>query len=421
MELQNLKQRFDIIGNDPALMRALEIAVQVANTDLSVLVTGESGVGKEVIPQIIHQNSARKHGTYIAVNCGAIPEGTIDSELFGHEKGSFTGAYETRKGYFETANGGTIFLDEVAELPLTTQVRLLRVLQTGEFYKVGSSKVQKTNVRVVAATNINLPHAIKNGKFREDLYYRLNTVPIVLPALRERVADINLLFTKFAVDFAQKYKMPPVRLSPASQKLLSQYRWPGNVRQLKSVAEQMSVLEEERLIEPAILHKYLPADNPDNLPALGGDHSGAEFVNEREKFYMALLQQLQMEVQSLKQDVERLSGGKHLQHSIQENTALPALTSQNTMLPQAHVMECEEQIVQMDSNLHWGGEDSLAVEADYVEGEEKVEEDLSIPNATDALVRKALKKYDNKKDAADALGISERTLYRKIKELHLEE
>ena len=273
MELQNLKQRFDIIGNDPALMRALEIAVQVANTDLSVLVTGESGVGKEVIPQIIHQNSARKHGTYIAVNCGAIPEGTIDSELFGHEKGSFTGAYETRKGYFEAANGGTIFLDEVAELPLTTQVRLLRVLQTGEFLKVGSSKVQKTNVRVVAATNINLPHAIKNGKFREDLYYRLNTVPIVLPALRERVADINLLFTKFAVDFAQKYKMPPVKLSPASQKLLAQYRWPGNVRQLKSVAEQMSVLEEERLIEPAILHKYLPSDNPDNLPALGADHS----------------------------------------------------------------------------------------------------------------------------------------------------
>ena len=421
MELQNLKQRFDIIGNDPALMRALEIAVQVANTDLSVLVTGESGVGKEVIPQIIHQNSARKHGTYIAVNCGAIPEGTIDSELFGHEKGSFTGAYETRKGYFETANGGTIFLDEVAELPLTTQVRLLRVLQTGEFIKVGSSKVQKTNVRVVAATNINLPHAIKNGKFREDLYYRLNTVPIVLPALRERVADINLLFTKFAVDFAQKYKMPPVRLSPASQKLLSQYRWPGNVRQLKSVAEQMSVLEEERLIEPAILHKYLPADNPDNLPAVGGDHSGVEFMNEREKFYMALLQKLQLEVQSLKQDVERLSGGAHLQHPVQENSALPVLASQNPMLPGAPVVECEEPVVQMDSKLHWSSEDTIAEEADYVDGEVREEEDLSIPNATDALVRKALKKYDNKKDAAEALGISERTLYRKIKELHLED
>ncbi|MBQ6573774.1 MAG: sigma-54-dependent Fis family transcriptional regulator, partial [Bacteroidales bacterium] len=324
MELQNLKQRFDIIGNDPALMRALEVAVQVANTDLSVLVTGESGVGKEVIPQIIHQNSARKHGTYIAVNCGAIPEGTIDSELFGHEKGSFTGAYDTRKGYFETANGGTIFLDEVAELPLTTQVRLLRVLQTGEFLKVGSSKVQKTNVRVVAATNKNLPHAIKNGKFREDLYYRLNTVPIVLPALRERVADINLLFTKFAVDFAQKYKMPPVKLSPAAQAMLSQYRWPGNVRQLKSVAEQMSVLEEERLIQPAILQKYLPVDGPDSLPVVGGEQY-QEMFSEREKIYMAMLQQLQMEVQSLRNDVERLSGGVLGKPLQEEMPALPAV------------------------------------------------------------------------------------------------
>lgn len=427
MELQNLKQRFDIIGNDPALLRALEIAVQVANTDLSVLVTGESGVGKEVIPQIIHQFSARKHGTYIAVNCGAIPEGTIDSELFGHEKGSFTGAYETRKGYFETANGGTIFLDEVAELPLTTQVRLLRVLQTGEFIKVGSSKVQKTNVRVVAATNINLPHAIKNGKFREDLYYRLNTVPIVLPALRERVADINLLFTKFAVDFAQKYKMPPVKLTPASQQLLSQYRWPGNVRQLKSVAEQMSVLEEERLIEPAILHKYLPVDGPENLPVLGGDHSGAEFMNEREKFYMALLQQLQHEVQSLRQDVERLQGGKALQHTIAEGSALPVVASPSPLLQSTQVVASDESadmavinaaevatsLVGREKSL-LNTADTLTVDADYIE-------DLSIPNATDALIRKALKKFDNKKDAADALGISERTLYRKIKELHLEE
>ena len=427
MELQNLKQRFDIIGNDPALLRALEIAVQVANTDLSVLVTGESGVGKEVIPQIIHQFSARKHGTYIAVNCGAIPEGTIDSELFGHEKGSFTGAYETRKGYFETANGGTIFLDEVAELPLTTQVRLLRVLQTGEFIKVGSTKVQKTNVRVVAATNINLPHAIKNGKFREDLYYRLNTVPIVLPALRERVADINLLFTKFAVDFAQKYKMPPVKLTPASQQLLSQYRWPGNVRQLKSVAEQMSVLEEERLIEPAILHKYLPVDGPENLPVLGGDHSGAEFMNEREKFYMALLQQLKHEVQSLRQDVERLQGGKALQHTIAEGSALPVVASPSPLLQSTQVVASDESadmavinaaevatsLVGREKSL-LNTADTLTVDADYIE-------DLSIPNATDALIRKALKKFDNKKDAADALGISERTLYRKIKELHLEE
>ena len=444
MELQNLKQRFDIIGNDPALMRALEIAVQVANTDLSVLVTGESGVGKEVIPQIIHQNSARKHGTYIAVNCGAIPEGTIDSELFGHEKGSFTGAYETRKGYFETANGGTIFLDEVAELPLTTQVRLLRVLQTGEFIKVGSSKVQKTNVRVVAATNINLPHAIKNGKFREDLYYRLNTVPIVLPALRERVADINLLFTKFAVDFAQKYKMPPVKLSPASQQLLSQYRWPGNVRQLKSVAEQMSVLEEERIIEPAILHKYLPSDGPDNLPVVGGEYASAEFVNEREKFYMALLQQLQLEVQNLKKDVERLQGGAAIQPVLAEGAALPVVAqpSGSTLFHNAGLIAPEMSgvtVSQEGAHLsvappvaeHLGGRDTksllntsdtLTVDADFVEGEEKQEnEDLSIPNATEKLIRKALKRYDNKKDAADALGISERTLYRKIKELELED
>lgn len=437
MELQNLKQRFDIIGNDPALMRALEIAVQVANTDLSVLVTGESGVGKEVIPQIIHQNSARKHGTYIAVNCGAIPEGTIDSELFGHEKGSFTGAYETRKGYFETANGGTIFLDEVAELPLTTQVRLLRVLQTGEFIKVGSSKVQKTNVRVVAATNINLPHAIKNGKFREDLYYRLNTVPIVLPALRERVADINLLFTKFAVDFAQKYKMPPVKLSPASQQLLAQYRWPGNVRQLKSVAEQMSVLEEDRIIEPAILHKYLPSDGPDNLPVVGGDHTSAEFLNEREKFYMALLQQLQLEVQSLKKDVERLQGGVLHQPVLAEGSSLPVVQQPQTgtlfhnqgliapeegaQLPVA-ASPVADHLGSRDTKSLLNTADTLTVDADYIEGEVKQEvEDLSIPNATELLIRKALKRYDNKKDAADALGISERTLYRKIKELELED
>ena len=416
MELQKLKQRFDIIGNDPHLMRALEVAVQVANTDLSVLVTGESGVGKEVIPQIIHQNSVRKHGTYIAVNCGAIPEGTIDSELFGHEKGSFTGAYETRKGYFETANGGTIFLDEVAELPLTTQVRLLRVLQTGEFLKVGSSKVQKTDVRVIAATNKNLPFAIKNGKFREDLYYRLNTVPIVLPALRERVADINLLFTKFAVDFAQKYKMPPVKLTPASQQLLTQYRWPGNIRQLKSVAEQMSVLEEERLIEPAILHKYLPVEGPENLPVVGGaEYASAEFMNEREKFYMAMLQQLQHEVQLLKDDLARIQGGglidsvpqQVLSDDFTETTALP-------VMPGAAVLPASLPPATKESKSLLNTSDTLTVDTDY-------EEDLSIPAATEALIRKSLKKYANKKDAADALGISERTLYRKIKELNLED
>ena len=414
MELQNLKQRFDIIGNDPALMRALEVAVQVANTDLSVLVTGESGVGKEVIPQIIHQYSARKHGTYIAVNCGAIPEGTIDSELFGHEKGSFTGAYETRKGYFETANGGTIFLDEVAELPMTTQVRLLRVLQTGEFLKVGSSKVQKTNVRVVAATNINLPHAIKHGKFREDLYYRLNTVPIVLPALRERVADINLLFTKFAVDFAEKYKMPAIKLSQAAQMILAQYRWPGNVRQLKSVAEQMSVLEEKRIIEPAILQKYLPVDGPDSLPVVGVEQFNAEMFSEREKFYMAMLQQLQHEVTALKMDVERLQGGA-VGKSMEEMPSLPAVfpmiqPSVADAAPAEHAVvgvEHEHQV-----------EESEAIDVDV---DTEYEEDFSIPNATDNLIRRALKKYSNKKEAAEALEISERTLYRKIKELGLED
>ena len=417
MGLQNLKQRFDIIGNDPALMRALEVAVQVANTDLSVLVTGESGVGKEVIPQIIHQNSARKHGTYIAVNCGAIPEGTIDSELFGHEKGSFTGAYDTRKGYFETANGGTIFLDEVAELPMTTQVRLLRVLQTGEFYKVGSSKVQKTNVRVVAATNINLPHAIRQGKFREDLYYRLNTVPIVLPALRERVADINLLFTKFAVDFAQKYQMPPVKLSKGAQMLLAQYRWPGNVRQLKSVAEQMSILEEERLIEPAILQKYLPVDGPDSLPVVGGEQFNAEMFSEREKFYMAMLQQLQLEVQNLKMDMERMKGGVPVGIN-EEIAALPAVIPVHpvqTVPAVAGVPPVAQQVQPVEQVHEHSVEESEAIDV------EEYEEDYSIPKATDNLIRKALKKYSNKKEAAEALEISERTLYRKIKELGLED
>ena len=414
MELQNLKQRFDIIGNDPALMRALEVAVQVANTDLSVLVTGESGVGKEVIPQIIHQYSARKHGTYIAVNCGAIPEGTIDSELFGHEKGSFTGAYETRKGYFETANGGTIFLDEVAELPMTTQVRLLRVLQTGEFLKVGSSKVQKTNVRVVAATNINLPHAIKHGKFREDLYYRLNTVPIVLPALRERVADINLLFTKFAVDFAEKYKMPAIKLSQAAQMILAQYRWPGNVRQLKSVAEQMSVLEEKRIIEPAILQKYLPVDGPDSLPVVGGEQFNAEMFSEREKFYMAMLQQLQHEVTALKMDVERLQGGA-VGKSMEEMPSLPAVFPM--IQPSvADAAPAEHTVVEVEHEHQV--EESEAIDVDV---DTEYEEDFSIPNATDNLIRRALKKYSNKKEAAEALEISERTLYRKIKELGLED
>ncbi len=400
MELQSIKQRFDIIGDDPALNRAIEIATQVANTDLSVLVTGESGVGKEVIPQIIHQNSARKHGHYIAVNCGAIPEGTIDSELFGHEKGSFTGANETRKGYFETANGGTIFLDEVAELPLTTQVRLLRVLQTGEFIKVGSSKVQKTNVRVVAATNINLPHAISLGKFREDLYYRLNTVPIMLPALRERKSDIYLLFKKFALDFADKYKMPSIRLSVDAQELLEQYRWPGNIRQLKNVAEQMSVLERERGINAFTLRKYLPVDGPESLPVLNNTQQGGDFISERDIFYKILLQ-LRQEVDSLKETIKNMQGG---QTPVLHRKSEDALT--------ATIIHSEPKV---DVVTHHTNED------DYSYAEEVKEPVLSIPDVNADLIRKCLEKHNGKRKAAAAeLGISERTLYRKIKELNLD-
>lgn len=292
MTLQDIKQRFGIIGNNPALDRAIDIANQVAPTDLSVLITGESGTGKEAFPQIIHQNSARKHGPYIAVNCGAIPEGTIDSELFGHEKGSFTGAHEARKGYFEVANGGTIFLDEVGELPLPTQARLLRILETGEYIRVGSSKVQKTNVRVVAATNINFHQAIEKGKFREDLYYRLNTVPIYLPPLRERKDDIHLLFRKFASDFAAKYKMPAVKLSPEAGQMLINYYWPGNIRQLKNITEQISIIEKDRDITAENLLQYLPNYNINTLPTLvkpaaGAGGSGSD-MNERDLLYKVL-------------------------------------------------------------------------------------------------------------------------------------
>lgn len=398
MELQTIKQRFDIIGDDPALNRSIEIATQVANTDLSVLVTGESGVGKEVIPQIIHQNSARKHGYYIAVNCGAIPEGTIDSELFGHEKGSFTGANETRKGYFETANGGTIFLDEVAELPLTTQVRLLRVLQTGEFFKVGSSKVQKTDVRVVAATNINLPHAISMGKFREDLYYRLNTVPIALPALRDRKSDIYLLFKKFALDFADKYKMPSIKLSPEAQVLLEKYRWPGNVRQLKNVAEQMSVLERERIINATTLQKYLPVDGPGSLPILNNVTTNQDLISDRDIIYKILFQ-LRQDVDSLKEKLSALQSGGAIMHRSPDDGIATA------------IIHSEPQIAVVDNNR----------DDEFSYAEEVKDTVLSIPDVNADLIRKCLEKHNGKrKAAAQELGISERTLYRKIKELNLD-
>lgn len=384
MELMQIKQRFGIIGNSPELNRALEVAAQVASTDLSVLVTGESGVGKEVIPQIIHQNSPRKHKVYIAVNCGAIPEGTIDSELFGHEKGAFTGATETRKGYFEEADGGTLFLDEVAELPLSTQVRLLRVLQTGEFIKVGSSKVQKTDVRVIAATNINLPAAISRGKFREDLYYRLNTVPINIPPLRGRKEDIHLLFKKFALDFADKYMMPSVRLSPDAQTLLEAYRWPGNIRQLKSVAEQISVLERERQISAEVLGRYIPSDNSEKLPVKTSE-AGADYLSDRDIIFKILYQ--------LRLDVDELKSRMDTDAPSSRGSLNPLLISADSVLTKT-AEEDEDQ---------------------YPDTQEQ-----SLQQANSEQIRRVLEKHAGKrKETAAELGISERTLYRKIKELGL--
>lgn len=405
MELQSIKQRFDIIGDDPQLNRALDIAAQVANTDLPVLVTGESGVGKEAIPQIIHQNSPRKHNVYIAVNCGAIPEGTVDSELFGHEKGSFTGANETRKGYFEVADKGTIFLDEVAELPLSTQVRLLRILQSGEFYKVGSSKVQKTDVRIVAATNKNLQYMIRSGKFREDLYYRLNTVPIAIPSLRERKNDIYLLFRKFALDFADKYKMPAVKLNHDAQIMLQNYRWPGNIRQLKNVAEQMSVLESVREIDAATLQRYLPVDTQESLPVLNNQgNQQSDFISDRDLFYKILLQQKQ-ELHDLKSEIEMLKSQNALHPAqVDHFQTVPIINT-----PQPAVVQVTHKSISKPEGEY----------ADYsaVDAVEKDEKDtLSIPELSNELIRKCLEKHNGKrKEAAMELGISERTLYRKIK------
>jgi DNA-binding NtrC family response regulator len=400
MDVTAIKQRFEIIGTSPLLDRALDIAAQVAATDLSVLVTGETGVGKEFIPKIIHVNSARKHGNYFAVNCGAIPEGTIDSELFGHRKGSFTGAHEDRMGYFEVADGGTLFLDEVAELPLSTQVRLLRALETGEFIRVGSSQVQKTDVRVIAATNINLPHAIKAGKFREDLYYRLNTVPIMVPALRERPGDIHLLFRKFAADFAEKYKMPVIRLTDEARNLLEHYRWPGNVRQLKNVAEQLSVLEQKRLVSADSLQHYLPQDSPLHLPVVyNSEKTGSDdFLSERDILYKILFQ-LRAEMDEMKQKLAAL----------EENGPLP-IPGPGKMLPHTVHKSLEEE-----------------EEEEVTEGEilplEVVEEspDLSLDSLEKNLIVKVLRKNKgHRKSTAKELGIAERTLYRKIKEYGIE-
>ena len=405
MEVQAIKQRFGIIGTSPLLDRAIDIASQVAPTDLTVLITGESGVGKEVFPKIIHQLSARKHGQYIAVNCGAIPEGTIDSELFGHEKGSFTGAHEARKGYFEVANGGTIFLDEVAELPLSTQVRLLRVLETGEFIKVGSSKVIKTDVRVVAATNVNLPEAIAQGKFREDLYYRLNTVPIYVPSLRERKEDIHLLFRKFASDFAEKYRMPSLHLTNDAVKVLINYRWQGNVRQLKNITEQISIIENNRDIDAQILSKYLPHSQSRDLPVLYKKEDKNADISERDLLYKVLFD-MKKDINDLKQIVGDILQNEDATKSIQQN---------NAQLIQKLYSNIDEVGGQIDDvKIHHTEEQHLE---EPIQESEIVEESLSLQEKEIDLIKKALARHNGKrKNAAKDLGISERTLYRKIKE-----
>ncbi len=403
-ELQSLKNKYDIIGNDPALNRALEVAVAVAPTDITVLVTGESGVGKENIPRIIHHNSPRRRGRYFAINCGAIPEGTIDSELFGHEKGSFTGANEMRRGYFEEADGGTIFLDEIGELPMASQAKLLRVLQTGEFIRVGSSKVMKTDVRVIAATNVNLFHAVSKGKFREDLYYRLNAVNIIMPALRERAADINLLFRKFASDFSAKYGFSKVTLTEDASILLKKYRWPGNIRQLKNVAETISALESGRMapgsdkciVDVDVLSRYIPREEPEMLPVMHQAHQEtAETAAEREAIIRSIFQ--------LKQDVEYLK--KIVSEAGLARGQAPAIAP-----PESSQMSVNQEV---SDDMYTYDEDPEDQEYDVQEPE-----DMSIKASNMELISKVLAKHGgNRKAAAAELGISERTLYRKIKNM----
>ena len=405
-EIQNIKLRIGIIGNAQGLNRAIDIAMQVAPTDLSVLITGESGVGKENFPQIIHQFSRRKHGYYIAVNCGAIPEGTIDSELFGHEKGSFTGAIGDRNGYFAEANGGTIFLDEVGELPLSTQARLLRVLESGEYIKVGSSKVQKTDVRIVAATNVNLAEAIASGRFREDLFYRLNTVPIKIPPLRERGEDISLLFRKFASDFAEKYRMPAVQLTEDAKAMLMAYPWPGNVRQLKNITEQISIIETHREINSHILQNYLPAQQMDaRLPMLfgaKGNGGGKTFESEREILYQVLFD-MRRDMTELKKLVNTLMaerGGEPNYGMVHPAVTSPTINISPFTHPAPAISHADD---------------------DILDTEEYVEETLSLDEVEKEMIRKALERHHGRrKNAAKDLKISERTLYRKIKEYGLE-
>jgi len=387
MDIKQSKQRFGVIGHDPKLDRAINVALQVASTDISVLINGESGTGKETIPQIIHKNSKRKHNNYIAVNCGAIPEGTIDSELFGHEKGSFTGANESRKGYFESADNGTIFLDEIAELPLSSQARLLRVLENGEFIKVGSSKANRTNVRILAATNVNLIELVKKGKFREDLYYRLNTISIQLPPLRERGDDIHLLFRKFAADFAEQYKTLPIKLSSEAVKILSSYKWPGNIRQLKNFVTQLSIIEKERDINKITLQNYLPEETS-KTPILFQDPN-KEDLSEREILYKVLF--------DMKNDLTELK--KITFNIIKDNNSNSLENSNSTIFKE--IKEDQESSYETDTTI-------------------EIEETLSLMQQEKKLIIKALNKHkDRRKDAAKELGISERTLYRKLKEFEI--
>ena len=427
--VQTIKQRFEIIGNDPKLNRAIQKAIQVAPTDISVLVTGESGVGKESIPKIIHSLSHRKHGKYIAINCGAIPEGTIDSELFGHEKGAFTGAISTREGYFEEADGGTIFLDEVGELPLTTQVRLLRILENGEFIKVGASRVQKTDIRIIAATNVNMIEAIQKGKFREDLYYRLSTIEIGLPPLRERGEDIHLLFRKFASDFAHKYKMPPVRLDANAANFLIRYRWDGNIRQLRNIAEEISVLETNREITLPILQTYLPNHDRQLPSIIGGKKTESDFGTEREILYKILfdmrnditdLKKLTLEL--LKQDKGQVQESNQL--LIQRIYGTKSNESNEYHANPSDILQLENNNLNPTQPAHPAFHPTLLddddEDDDYLIAETVEDEPLNLEEQEVELIRKALDRNKGKrKAAAEELGISERTLYRKIKQYNL--
>lgn len=418
MDLQLIKNRFSIIGNSIALNYALQVASQVANTDLTVLIYGESGVGKEVFSQIIHALSSRKHNPFIAVNCGAIPEGTIDSELFGHEKGSFTGAMDSRKGYFETVNGGTIFLDEIGEMPLGTQARLLRVLETGEYIRVGSSKVQKTDVRVIAATNKDLLAGTQNGKFREDLYYRLNTVPIRVPSLRDRKEDIVLLFRKFCVDFAEKYKTAPIQLDDDARRVIEEYPWPGNVRELKNIAEQVSVLSKDKAVTGAIMQRFLPDNRQQRLPMLApqthmnGNGAGADFTSERDILYKLFF--------DMKKDVTELKKMflEILHNPATASTAAAVFANEGMLRDLPNYQEIEAPLAPVHNTVS----QPVIYNAEDIHDHVEVEESLNIMDKEKELIEKALKKHKGKrKDAALDLGISERTLYRKLKEYNIEE